>query len=819
MAVDLAPQATLAPPAGAAAPAGPAAPTRLSAQQGRMLSLLGWLMSATVLSLIVWSVAPWLVASDSNPAISIVSQKFRMAGPDDGARPWQSVQLPDTWAARGQKGSGLGRYDIGFLLSQSAESLGDGPWAVRIDRLSFQHRLWLNGYEIHAELDNNGNVGRPLAYLVQIPPQLLKVGMNRLEIEVRYGSMGGLSAPIIGRAVDVTTGYQAQYVLTERLPLAMNVISGAIAVFLFSIWRRRPGEVAMGMLGMLGMVLAVRNSAYYLPHGPGLPPNVSGLLYIIAQSTNTVLLGAFALAMAGKRWLSFERVLRISLVALPIISAIGAATDHLAEVRAVMYPGLIALMLPTLYLLLRLPRQIGGMSGIGMVMGIAISVVAGVHDYLRLQGVISVMETYWLTMATPMCLVFYGVIVMNRFVEAVGTVEQHAAQLEAKVIERTAELEAANAAKGHFLAAASHDLRQPVAAVGLLAGLLREKLRGTLLAELTQRLTQAVRSMEGLLSGLLDLSRLEAGAIKPHPQSVSMNDLLARIASHECESAKVKGLDLRVHPTRAVAFSDPVLLEQMVRNLIGNAVRYTSKGGVLVGVRSRGSRLSVEVWDTGGGIAPQDQKRIFEDFVQLGNPERNQAKGLGLGLGIVQRASRLLQHPISLDSRLGRGTVFRIEVPQARATGVPSQPVHEPIPQVEGKPLTERHIVVLDDDDAVRHALSMRLREWGAWVSPVASLDELDELLQRVMNIDMLITDHRLCDGSGLDAIALARAQHPRLPALVITGDTGAEHLQSLLHIGVPVLHKPFQTEGLLRVVELQLSITATQDLQSKLTG
>jgi signal transduction histidine kinase/ActR/RegA family two-component response regulator len=807
MAVDLAPPAT------PDLPARPAAPTRLSAQQARMLSLLGWLMSATVLSLIVWSVAPWLVASDSNPAISIVSQKFRMADDAKATTPWQSVQLPDTWAARGQKGSGVGRYDIGFLLSQPAESLGTGPWAVRIDRLSFQHRLWLNGYEIHAELDHNGNVGRPLAYLVQIPPQLLKEGMNRLEIEVRYGSMGGLSTPIIGLAADVTPGYQAQYVLTERLPLAMNVISGAIAVFLFSIWRRRPGEVAMGMLGMLGMVLAVRNSAYYLPHGPGLPPNVSGWLYIAAQSTNTVLLGAFALAMAGKRWLGFERLLRISLVVLPIISAIGAATDHLAEVRAVMYPGLIALMLPTLYLLLRLPRQVGGMSGVGMVMGIAISVVAGVHDYLRLQGVVSVMETYWLTMATPMCLVFYGVIVMNRFVEAVGTVEQHAMQLEAKVVERTAELEAANAAKGHFLAAASHDLRQPVAAVGLLAGLLREKLRGTLLSELTQRLTQAVRSMEGLLSGLLDLSRLEAGAIKPHPQSVSMNDLLARIASHECESAKVKGLDLRVHPTRAVAFSDPVLLEQMVRNLIGNAVRYTSKGGVLVGVRSRGSRLSVEVWDTGGGIAPQDQKRIFEDFVQLGNPERNQAKGLGLGLGIVQRASRLLNHPISLDSRLGRGTVFRIDVPQARATDIPSQPVADPIPQVEGKPLSERHIVVLDDDDAVRHALGMRLREWGAWVSPVASLDDLDELLQRVMNIDLLITDHRLCDGSGLDAIQLARQQHPRLPALVITGDTGAEHLQSLLHIGVPVLHKPFQAEGLLRVVELQLSISATKDL------
>ncbi|MEY2840555.1 MAG: hypothetical protein RJB60_2854, partial [Pseudomonadota bacterium] len=266
-------------------------PSKLSAQQSRVLSLLGWLMAATVLSLVLWSVSPWLVPSESNPAISIVSQKFRLvedsshadAGTKSGSPDWANVQLPDTWAARGLKGHGVGRYDIGFVLAQPPQSLGSGTWAVRIDRLSFQHRLWLNGYEIHAEVDEAGNLGRPLAYLVQIPPQLLKEGMNRLEIEVRYGSMGGLSTPIIGRVSDVTPGYQAQYVLTERLPLAMNIISGAIAVFLFSIWRRRPGEVAMGLLGMLGMVLAVRNSAYYLPHGPGMPPNVSGWLYIAAQ--------------------------------------------------------------------------------------------------------------------------------------------------------------------------------------------------------------------------------------------------------------------------------------------------------------------------------------------------------------------------------------------------------------------------------------------------------------------------------------------------------------------------------------------------------
>jgi len=196
--------------------------------------------------------------------------------------------------------------------------------------------------------------------------------------------------------------------------------------------------------------------------------------------------------------------------------------------------------------------------------------------------------------------------------------------------------------------------------------------------------------------------------------------------------------------------------------------------------------------------------------VQLSNPERNQARGLGLGLGIVQRASRLLNHPVSLNSRVGRGTVFRIDVPMAHR----SQPLRPPIEiapaPAEGKPLLDRHIVLLDDDDTVRHALTLRLKEWGAYVSAVASLEDLDELLQRVMSVDMLITDHCLPDGSGLCAIEMARARHGHLPALVITGDTAAAHLQTLLNVGVPVLHKPFQTDGLLRVIQLQFSVGET---------
>jgi len=347
-----------------------------------------------------------------------------------------------------------------------------------------------------------------------------------------------------------------------------------------------------------------------------------------------------------------------------------------------------------------------------------------------------------------------------------------------------------------------------VAAVGLLSGLLRDRLQGSPLHDMTLRLTDAVRAMENLLNGLLDLSRLEAGAIKPHWQAVDLNAMLARISSHEQESARRKGLILRMHPTDAAAYSDPILLEQMIRNLIGNALRYTQRGGVLVGVRQRGSHWLIQVWDTGQGIARDDQQRIFDDFVQLDNAERNQAKGLGLGLAIVQRAAQLMDIQVKLTSRVGKGSCFTIKVPAAtaraqarhgdRATAVESA--------AGTKPLSDRHIVLLDDDEVLRHAVGEQLKAWGAHVSKVASLDELEELMQRVMSVDLLLTDHRLTDGSGLEAINLARGFHVKLGAVVITGDTGAEPLQALAGCGVPVLHKPFPSQSLLKAIEQQLN-------------
>jgi signal transduction histidine kinase len=788
-------------------PAGRAWPQNLA--QHYLLALLGWIALACVITLVVWSVSPWFIPQTNNPDVEFIGHRFRMLpSATQAGTEWQSVTLPDTWAARGLPPKGMARYESTFMLKRPIAATQQQTWSVRVDRLSFQHRIWVNGQLIHTDLIDPEPLGRPLAYQVQFPAGLLQAGLNQVQIEVQYGSMGGMSQPFVGPTDELGAGHIMQSFLTQTLPLTVNVIGAAFSGFLILIWRRRPSELDMGMLGMLCIVVSVRNCCYYIVHGPSLPGETSAWLYLTAQTTATVLLGGFAMAIAGKHWAWFKKCLWAVQIGFPLLAGIAAQQGMINGVRAAGYPVLLLLMLPTLALLLQLHERFSKLSAVGMVLGIAVSLVAGIHDYLRLQGLISVMHTYWLPLASPITLASYSIVLMNRFVEAGKSTEQHNIELEAKVTERTQALTAANAAKGHFLAAASHDLRQPVAAVGLLSGLLRDRLRGTPLHDMTLRLMDAVRAMETLLNGLLDLSRLEAGAIKPHWQAVDLGAMLARISSHEQESARQRGLSLRVHATDAVAYSDPILLEQMIRNLIGNALRYTQRGGVLVGVRQRGSHLLIQVWDTGQGIAREDQQRIFDDFVQLDNAERNQAKGLGLGLAIVQRAAQLMGSQVKLTSRVGKGSCFTIEVPAAKARAQARRGERAAAADLapETKPLADRHIILLDDDEVLRHAVGEQLKAWGAHVSKVTSLDELEELLQRVMSVDLLLTDHRLPDGSGLDAINMVRSIHAGLGAVVITGDTGSEPLQALARCSVPVLHKPFPAHGLLKAIEQQLN-------------
>ncbi|PWC39538.1 sensor histidine kinase [Azospirillum sp. TSO35-2] len=251
-------------------------------------------------------------------------------------------------------------------------------------------------------------------------------------------------------------------------------------------------------------------------------------------------------------------------------------------------------------------------------------------------------------------------------------IERANATLEQQVRERTAELhtaktaaEQAHRAKSRFLAHASHDLQQPLQAIGMFTGMLERQPQNTSkTAALLTDLKAAQRSMRDLLNAILDISKLESGVVTPKPTEVPLAPLLDQLEAEFGAQAEAKGLRLRAVPTNAVVRSDPALLERIVRNLIANAIRYTEAGGVLVGCRTRGDRLWIEVYDTGRGIAEPDRRRIFEEFVQLDRPDRDRSEGIGLGLAIVERLARLLGHPVMVRSVEGRGTVFAVGVPR-----------------------------------------------------------------------------------------------------------------------------------------------------------
>jgi signal transduction histidine kinase/CheY-like chemotaxis protein len=342
----------------------------------------------------------------------------------------------------------------------------------------------------------------------------------------------------------------------------------------------------------------------------------------------------------------------------------------------------------------------------------------------------------------------------------------------------------ANRAKSRFLAAASHDLRQPAHALGLLAGALSALRLGPQARRLADQINGSVRALDALFAVLLDVSKLDAGIVEARFETVDVGPLLSRLVLDYREQAAAKGVSLRLAPTSLIVFSDPILLEQAVRNLISNAVKYTDAGGVVVGARRRAGKVSVEVWDTGRGIPPSHAEAIFEEFYQIDNPGRDRDNGLGLGLAIVRRIGPLIGADLDFASAPGRGSVFRLVLARGERANLPA-PAAAPIAQGA---LRRGLILVIDDEEAIRDAMVALLRRWGHDVLAVGSAEEA--LSQGGDVPDVIICDHRLRGGeTGADSLLrLWRAYGVRVPALLITGDATAAAADSPADL---VLYKP----------------------------
>ena len=379
---------------------------------------------------------------------------------------------------------------------------------------------------------------------------------------------------------------------------------------------------------------------------------------------------------------------------------------------------------------------------------------------------------------------------------------------EAELIVSKTDAERANLAKSRFLAAASHDLRQPIQAINLFQDALRKTGLTAEQARISDYLSLSARSLGDLLNALLDISRLDAGSVTPHPEEIHVKTLVTAIDAEFSPLALARSLRFRLHfPFADLAVrADPKLLQSLLSNLIGNAIKYTESGAVLVAVRRRGDKALIQVWDSGIGIAPEYLQSIFEEYFQVANPERDRSKGLGLGLAIVKRLAHLMETEVVCRSRQGKGSVFEFQLPLAANPSAAIQARSGDVPDFKFDH-SKRHFVVVEDDPIVAQALTLALESIGM---QVATFNSAEDALTNpdINNADFYISDFRLPGMNGLQFLnAMEKKAKRPIKAAVLTGDAAANSIEVPDTSGWAVLLKPIDLAALIAAVQMQDSM------------
>ncbi|MGY4831550.1 ATP-binding response regulator [Sphaerotilaceae bacterium SBD11-9] len=713
--------------------------------------------------------------------------------PPAAGEAWQPVALPDNWKQTRPHGPGSVWYRVPFNAAGMASP------AVLIPRLATAGQVWLNGSLLWdgqpTTPDATFTWNAPL--LLMLPASLLHAQGDVLEIQVqglpRYRA--GLSHLQLAPHAQLTRIHAWRTLWQKDGALISNVVSLVAGVLMLLTWLRSQRDPMYLCFSLATVAWAARNSNLYLNELP-IGVDTWAMLVQAGHAWFACLFGLFVLRFTDTRW----RWLRVLLWGFALVNSGFLLGGEFVEpmLRLLAVPG-FALYFVLLWLLLRKGWRERSTESALMAATTLTFLALSARDGLLLNSQLPY-EAYYLSHYTGVLMLAataWGLVA--RLVAARQGVERLNVELERRVQLRTEALQVAVASKTRFLAAASHDLRQPVVAIGLLIGLVRERVSAPDVRHMIDRAHEAVNAMERLLQGLLDLSRFDSGVVRPRIEAVPLQAVFDAIAAHEGEAAAARQLRLRFRPTALTVRADPLLLDQLLRNLVGNAVRYTDRGGVLVVARRHGrDQVRVQVWDSGRGIPPERQAEVFEEFVQLDNPARDRSRGLGLGLAIVSRCAALLNTRVALRSVPGRGSCFSLVLPRVETPAAPRR-----VPARGASPLVAHRLLVVDDDEAVRVALCARLEAWGA---QVVSLDGLPAVTQWLSEghpaPHVLLTDHRLPVGNGMMVIAAVRARHGPVPAVMITGNTAPEDIAAFSASGIPVLHKPFQTEALLAAIE-----------------
>jgi two-component system CheB/CheR fusion protein len=365
------------------------------------------------------------------------------------------------------------------------------------------------------------------------------------------------------------------------------------------------------------------------------------------------------------------------------------------------------------------------------------------------------------------------------------------------------EAEQANLGRSRFLAAASHDLRQPLQTLSFLQGILAKTVSDEHILRLVERLDETVKAMSGMLDTLLDINQLEAGIVQRNIADFPVNAVLDELRRQFAHAETAGRLELRVVPCSLSVRSDQRLLTQMIGNLVSNAVKYTEAGRVLLGCRRCGDKLRIEVWDTGIGIPAEQLSAIFEEFHQLDNPARERSKGVGLGLAIVQRLAELLGHAVDVRSSPGKGSVFSIEVPIGAAEPTARPPLAPPQPQTDtGRGKT---ILVVEDEPLVRETLTLLLEGEGyRTVSAADGTAALALATRGAVRPDLVLADYNLPNGpNGLQVVAsLQEVLGSAIKAIILSGDISTTTLREIARAGRAYLGKPVTASALISLIE-----------------
>lgn len=430
-------------------------------------------------------------------------------------------------------------------------------------------------------------------------------------------------------------------------------------------------------------------------------------------------------------------------------------------------------------------------------LGVAWSVYG--HDELHLVT--------WLVLLFSSVMLFYARdgkrVLFESFVirrqrdEAYARLEQK----NQEVMTVSAKAEALAETKSRVLAAASHDLRQPLHALSIYSAVLATNPNRNTMQEVAQNIDQTVRSLGALLDALLDLSQIDSNSFPLHVRPVCLGAVVHQVCAEFEYAAMDKGLSLEVNVVPTTVLSDPMVLERIVRNLLDNAIKYTQQGGISVALERKDSTAELCIRDTGKGIAAEQVEQVFEEFYQVDNPGRDRRRGLGLGLSIVQRMVNLLGAKLELESTLGKGSCFRLLLPIAKRGAM------EPTcADLTNLCLSGKRILLIDDEALIIASMSTLLQAWGAQPLAASSFATAEQYCAALDKPDLIIVDLRLADGeNGVVWLARLRERYGQIPALVITGETVAERMAMATAANLPILQKPVSPERLFDAIAGQL--------------